>query len=57
MRTFTATAGQKLTIHVSGNTFSGGVDLTVRRPERARRSASMVFVDDATGSRTCSRCR
>ena len=49
-RTFTGTAGQKLTLHVSGNTFNtDGVDLTVRRPGNT--SVTSLFVDDPTGFR------
>ena len=42
VRTFAATAGQKLTLSVSGNTIPG-VDLTVRQPNGTR-SASLFVV-------------
>jgi RHS repeat-associated protein len=40
-RTFTGTAGQRLTLAVSGNTFSDGVDLTVRPPGGGSAVASL----------------
>ena len=41
-RTFAGTAGQKLTLHVSGNSFTDGVDLVVLRPDGL--SVTSLFV-------------
>ena len=42
-RTFTATAGQRITVSVSNNTFSTGVDLSVRRPDNTTVGGFAVF--------------
>jgi RHS repeat-associated protein len=49
-RTFAGTAGQRLTLSVSGNTFTGGVDLLVRHPNGGSTVGSLA-VFDATGFR------
>ena len=48
MRTFTATAGQKLTLNVTGNSIPG-VDITVRAPSGT--SVASLFVSGATAFR------
>ena len=54
MRTFPATAGQKLTLRIIGNTFTEA-DVTIRDPSGG--TVVSLFVDAPTGSATCSRCR
>ena len=49
VRSFSATAGQLVTLSVSGNTFLGGVDLTVRNPSNG--VVGSLFVSQPTGFR------
>ena len=48
-RTFAGTAGQKLTLHVSGNSFTDGVDWWCCAADGL--SVTSLFVDDPTGFR------
>ncbi len=54
VRTFAATAGQKMTMSVSANTIAA-VDLTVRQPNGT--FVGWLFLSGRGCSATCSRCR